>query len=107
MGYQNVQRTRIRYFFRTQCCSGYESISESGELLCGRKWHTTLICTILMCCVIIIIMTFTFAMPTIIYTAICEGCDNNHLCIAPGTCVCPTGLTGDDCLDGIIITLYL
>ena len=33
--------------------------------------------------------------------AICEDCDSNHLCVAPDMCVCPTGLTGDNCSDGM------
>ena len=34
-------------------------------------------------------------------TALCRpDCDRNHTCIAPDTCVCPTGWTGNDCHIG-------
>ena len=33
--------------------------------------------------------------------AVCPGCDSNHICTAPNTCVCPTGWTGNDCHTGM------
>ena len=34
-------------------------------------------------------------------TALCRpDCDRNHTCIAPDTCVCPTGWTGNGCHIG-------
>ena len=32
------------------------------------------------------------------FVALCNNCDSNHTCIAAHTCVCPTGLTGNDCM---------
>ena len=34
------------------------------------------------------------------FVALCDNCDSNHTCIAAHTCVCPTGLTGNDCHIG-------
>ena len=79
MGYQNVYTTnQSKVLYSEHSAAAVMRVSQSMHMesyyVNVYKWHTTLICTILVCCVIII-MTFTFAMPTIIYTAICEGCD--------------------------------
>ena len=40
-----------------------------------------------------------------VFTAICEDCDSNHICVAPYTCVCPDGWMGSDCMEGRLLEM--